>query len=91
MSTREKSDDFQKVGDMKDEETLQSLRKKAAQEAFESAQIDGLEGFENTWNVDKVFWSRKIYREDKPGESKVGSFGIKFHSFSDAIAETWQN
>jgi hypothetical protein len=76
---------------MKVPETLQSLRKKAAQEAFENAEIDGLEGFENTWNEDGVFWSRKIYREDKPGESKVGSFGIRFQQFSDLIAETWQN
>jgi len=79
------------AGDMKDEETLQSLRKKAAQEAFENAQIDGLEGFENTWNEDGVFWSRKLYFLNRNGDSVIGSFGVEFTSTSSCIVDTWQN
>lgn len=86
---------------MSDEEALDITREEAADEAFENAELDGLEDFEG-WNVDGDYWSRQVYWRGEPEDDDEeddedaeipdtisGSFGVQFEPGTSKIVDTW--
>lgn len=73
-------------------EKLEAARRKAADEAWESAKLPNIEASDG-WTIDGVFWSRKVFWSNPGAESTcgsiVGSFGVAFEADSAKIIDQW--
>ena len=71
-----------------EKEYLAELRRPAAQQFWESADIPRFLESES-WDEDGRYWCRTVYWENDDGPSKRGLFGLEFEEDSTEVIDWW--